>query len=181
MLSAVLVLWDIMWWAEVPMNQQSWLIQVGWLVAHQYACVCRCCHMHLLHLHASASYRTHHAYCTCLLLRWTMSIGRSCCSVSSTRSGRSTRVHTVCIHLLHPSVCNPCMYMLATPYPHMQPSAPLHACDARHLLAAGVLEGDDKKPQEEFSEMVTIGGIPELPEGYMITQWLRFAAPSLPT
>ena len=27
MLSAVLVLWDVMWWAEIPMNQQDWIIK----------------------------------------------------------------------------------------------------------------------------------------------------------
>ena len=159
------------------MNQQSWIIKVGWPVAHFMhvpVAVAICIYLQSLRIE-----HTLHSVRACLL-RWTMSIGCSCCSVTSTASGRSTRLHPVCIHLHHLSVCNPCMYMLTAPYLHMQPSAPLHACHARHILAAGVLDPDDKKPQEEFQEMRTVGGIPELPEGYMITEWLRLAAPSLP-
>ena len=37
MLSAVLMLWDIMWWAQVPMNSQDWIIKVcGSLTYHMF-------------------------------------------------------------------------------------------------------------------------------------------------
>ena len=61
-----------------------------------------------------------------------------------------------------------CMYMLTT-------SAP-----SRQLLAAGVLDPDDKKPQEEFQEIVHMAGMPRLPDGYTFTEWLRFASSVMP-
>ena len=37
MLSAVLMLWDIMWWAHVPINSQDWIIKVcGSLTYHMF-------------------------------------------------------------------------------------------------------------------------------------------------
>ena len=44
---------------------------------------------------------------------------------------------------------------------------------ARETLAAGVLEPRDKKIQEEFQDSREIEGLPSLPDGYVITEWMR--------
>ena len=58
MLSAVLMLWDVMWWAHVPMNSQDWIIKVcGALTYHMFMQVLLSyfirsidsCHQHIMH------------------------------------------------------------------------------------------------------------------------------------
>ena len=44
---------------------------------------------------------------------------------------------------------------------------------ARELLACGFLESRDSKLQVTFAERATIEGIPQLPEGYKFTEWMR--------
>ena len=46
----------------------------------------------------------------------------------------------------------------------------------RHLLAAGVLDPEDKPPQTDFQEVKQMPGGPKLPEGYPFSEWFRFAA-----
>ena len=52
-----------------------------------------------------------------------------------------------------------------------------HTSRAREILAAGVLEPEDKKPKEEEEyvrlDVREIDGLPSLPAGYFITNWLR--------
>ena len=50
-----------------------------------------------------------------------------------------------------------------------------HTHRARELLSAGVLDPRDKPPAAEFKERATIPGVPQLPTGYVFTQWIRCA------
>ena len=50
-----------------------------------------------------------------------------------------------------------------------------HTHRARELLSAGVLDPRDKPPAADFKERATIPGVPQLPTGYIFTQWMRCA------
>ena len=54
------------------------------------------------------------------------------------------------------------MVPLISIYPH-----------TRELFAGGVLERRDKPAEENFQERTTIPGVPDLPDGYVFTEWLR--------
>ena len=45
------------------------------------------------------------------------------------------------------------------------------------MLAAGILAPRDRKLQMVINDVTTLAGIPELPAGYQITDWMRWHSP----
>ena len=50
---------------------------------------------------------------------------------------------------------------------------------ARQILARGSLDPEEKKPMTDFEDNRTVQGLPELPAGYKVTEWLRISTHTL--
>ena len=195
MLSACLFLWDIMWKADQPSHQGEWRIKVCCYTPSHIAFAVRLCNYIHDISHTSPTHRCISGRkCPCDTTSYpcVQCAGNPCPTgvLAPDRAFPQDPVIRVYSHHRRPfayahlynfigwsTMHTSHLYnslTLAVLITQAHPCTYLHI-PARELFAAGVLDARDKRQRNEFSERNNIPGMPELPKGYMFTQWMRCA------